>query len=57
MARPRKNAGTDEDNPNAATGVSVTGKPPKLKRVRRKGEPRESSTPSQRSSAYRGVTR
>ncbi|XP_066353684.1 AP2-like ethylene-responsive transcription factor At1g16060 [Miscanthus floridulus] len=57
MARPRKNAGTDEDPNTAATGVSVsvTGKP-KLKRARRKSsEPRES--PSQRSSAYRGVTR
>lgn len=54
MARPRKNAGTDED-PNTAAATGVTGKP-KLKRARRKsGEPRES--PSQRSSAYRGVTR
>ncbi|XP_004973570.1 AP2-like ethylene-responsive transcription factor At2g41710 [Setaria italica] len=50
MAKPRArgNAAPDED-PNAATGVRVT------KRARRKSGPRES--PSQRSSAYRGVTR
>ncbi|KAF8772946.1 hypothetical protein HU200_005348 [Digitaria exilis] len=50
MAKPRREVATDEDA--AAMGVRGKAAP---KRARRKSGPRES--PSQRSSAYRGVTR
>ncbi|CAO2211080.1 unnamed protein product [Urochloa humidicola] len=56
MAKPRsrRDAAADEDSGVAGTGLR--GKPAAAaKRARRKGGPRES--PSQRSSAYRGVTR
>ncbi|CAL5005991.1 unnamed protein product [Urochloa decumbens] len=53
MAKRPRNAAADEDS--GAAGTGVRGKPAAAKRARRKGAPRES--PSQRSSAYRGVTR
>ncbi|CAO2169239.1 unnamed protein product [Urochloa humidicola] len=58
MAKPRarRDGAADEGSGSgAATGTAVEGKKPAAKRARRKGAPRES--PSQRSSAYRGVTR
>ncbi|CAL4999015.1 unnamed protein product [Urochloa decumbens] len=55
MAKRPRNAAADGDSGGGA-GTGVRGKPAAAaKRARRKGAPRES--PSQRSSAYRGVTR
>ncbi|CAO2188383.1 unnamed protein product [Urochloa humidicola] len=56
MAKPRarRDAADDEESSGGGAGTGVRGKPA-AKRARRKGAPRES--PTQRSSAYRGVTR
>ncbi|PAN35574.1 hypothetical protein PAHAL_6G218200 [Panicum hallii] len=52
MAKPRRSAAATDGDPSAAAGLRGE---PAPKRARRKSGPRES--PSQRSSAYRGVTR
>ncbi|WVZ92714.1 hypothetical protein U9M48_038760 [Paspalum notatum var. saurae] len=54
MAKPRRADAAAGEEPGTAGATGVSGRPA-LKRARRKSGPRDS--PSQRSSAYRGVTR